>query len=208
MTFARVYVNFEFSVNEEFVACGTLVETLAILKSSCAKGCYLIQNLNLYLVGCICPVLVINFFKDLVSHTQQKKCYTFSKSNYERKHLLPKHWGKYTLSIGCLSFCIKKHSMEKGLVRVVKILLIVPYATNFSFTDNFNFIYAPVKVFISRPMVIHKLKFRQVFNNNPTLTRTQKSFFKTLHMEQTRLFSPESPVCSIKLITPNTKKYG
>ena len=114
MTFARVYVNFEFSVNEEFVACGTLVETLAILKSSCAKGCYLIQNLNLYLVGCICPnVLVINFFKDLVSHTQQKKCYIFSKSNYERKHLLPKHWGKYTLSIGCLSFVSKNIPWKK-----------------------------------------------------------------------------------------------
>ena len=41
-----VYVNLELSVNEKFVAYGTMVKILATLKSSCAKACYMIQKLE------------------------------------------------------------------------------------------------------------------------------------------------------------------
>ena len=45
-TFARVYVNLELLVNEEFIAYGTMVKILAISKSPSAKECYLIQKLE------------------------------------------------------------------------------------------------------------------------------------------------------------------
>ena len=45
-TFARVYVNLEFSVCEKFVANATMVKILATLKCSCVKSYYLIQNLE------------------------------------------------------------------------------------------------------------------------------------------------------------------
>ena len=45
-TFARVYINLELSVNEKFVACGTKIKILEILKSRCTKECYLIQKLE------------------------------------------------------------------------------------------------------------------------------------------------------------------
>ena len=38
------YVNLELSVNEKLVAYGTIVKTLAILKSPCAKDRYLTQK--------------------------------------------------------------------------------------------------------------------------------------------------------------------
>ena len=41
-----MYVNLELSVNEEFVAFGTMVKILTILKSNCAKGCHLLQKLE------------------------------------------------------------------------------------------------------------------------------------------------------------------
>ena len=51
------------SVNEKFVAHGKMVKILATLKSSCAKACYLIQNLkpaieSVYLPQC----LALSFF--------------------------------------------------------------------------------------------------------------------------------------------------
>ena len=46
ITFARVYVNLELSVNNKFVAYGTTIKILATLKSCCVKVCYLIQKLE------------------------------------------------------------------------------------------------------------------------------------------------------------------
>ena len=45
-------------------------------------------------------------------------------------------------------------------------------------------------IFIFRPVITYKLLLCQVFHNNHTLTGSQRSFFKTLRMEQTVLFSP------------------
>ena len=41
-----MYVNLKLSINEEFLAHGTMVEILATPKSPCAKGCYLIKKLE------------------------------------------------------------------------------------------------------------------------------------------------------------------
>ena len=62
--FARVNVNLELSVNEEFVAYGTVVKILVILKCPRANGCGLIQKLEPVIgKGCVCSnVLAINFF--------------------------------------------------------------------------------------------------------------------------------------------------
>ena len=43
-TFARVYPNFELSINEKFVAYGATVKILKTFKSSCTTACYLIQK--------------------------------------------------------------------------------------------------------------------------------------------------------------------
>ena len=42
--FARVYVNLKLSENEKFVVYGTMVKTLATLKSPCAKSCCLMPS--------------------------------------------------------------------------------------------------------------------------------------------------------------------
>ena len=48
-------------MNEKFVVYGTVVKTFATLKGPCAKGCYLIQNVDLLLKGRIYPkVLALN----------------------------------------------------------------------------------------------------------------------------------------------------
>ena len=46
ITLTRVYVNLLLSVNKKFVAYGTRVKILAILKNSCAKACYLIPKIE------------------------------------------------------------------------------------------------------------------------------------------------------------------
>ena len=58
-------------------------------------------------------------------------------------------------------------------------------AAMFLLTDNSKFTYIQVKnVFISRPVAMYQIQLRSVFNNNPTLSGSQK----TLHMGQTKFF--------------------
>ena len=45
------------------------------------------------------------------------------------------------LAVDVWSFCIEWYGFAKGLFKVTKILDIVQYAANFSFTDNFTFAY-------------------------------------------------------------------
>ena len=45
-TFARVHINLELSVNEKFVAYGSVVKVLATLRSPRAKTCYLIYAIE------------------------------------------------------------------------------------------------------------------------------------------------------------------
>ena len=61
--FARVNVNLELSINEEFVEYGKMVKILEKWKSTCAKGCYRIQRIwTCYWKDFICPsFLAINF---------------------------------------------------------------------------------------------------------------------------------------------------
>ena len=40
------YENLELSLNEKFIAYGTMVKILATLKNPCVKGCYLMQELE------------------------------------------------------------------------------------------------------------------------------------------------------------------
>ena len=90
-------------------------------------------------------------------------------------------------------FYIKQHALAQELFKVTKILTIVPYATNFSFTNNSKFTYTLANVFISRLVVIFEFYLRQAFNNNATLTGSQSSCFEILRMGRTGLFSPGLP---------------
>ena len=45
-TFARVHVNLKLSGNEKFAVYGAIVKILANFKSSSAKACYLMVNIN------------------------------------------------------------------------------------------------------------------------------------------------------------------
>ena len=135
-----MYGNLELSINEGLVTYDTMVKILAILKGSCAKGCFWYKNLDLLLEGCIyLNVLARNFF--------------FHNLTFWRY----KGWGKYTLSIVGSSFSIKQHALVQGHFKVAKILIVVPYATNFSFTNNWKFTYTLANVFIFKPVVIYNL---------------------------------------------------
>ena len=124
-----------------------MVKILVILKSPCAKGCYLIQKLepeigrvylhqyfgnNFFFHNLTC--WRYEGFKNLVSHTQQKNVLRMGHLIYgvfissasqimKEKNLFPKHWGKYTYT-----------------------QQIVAYATNFSITDNSKFTYTMTSV--------------------------------------------------------------
>ena len=87
-------------------------------------------------------------------------------------------------------------SMPWSIFKVATILTIIPWVTNSSFSNNSKFTYNLANVFISRPVAIYKLQLCQVFNNNYTLTGSQKSFFKTL------IFMSSSPH-PLKMICDN-----
>ena len=175
-TLARVYVNLELSVNEKFVADGIMVKILANLKSPCSNACYLKQKAKpaiekVWLRQCFGNKIFLSWF-DLRNIIKLKKIivpyaihfccvwdtkslkqnlHIFSKSNYEKRNLLPKQWDKYTLPIAGSSFCINSQPLAQGLFRIAKILTIMPYTTNFSFTNNFKFTYTLANAIISRP---------------------------------------------------------
>ena len=62
ITFTRVYENLEFSVNEELVAYGTLVQILVTLKSPVPMDAIWYKTVSLLLEGCIWPNIFGNKF--------------------------------------------------------------------------------------------------------------------------------------------------
>ena len=50
--------------------------------------------------------------------------------------------------------CIKQYPLTQGFFKIIKILTIVRYATNSSFTDNSKFTYTLANILISRSVVM------------------------------------------------------
>ena len=77
---------------------------------------------------------------------------------------------------------------------VAKILTTVPSATYSSFTNDFKFPYILAKFIMFRPVVIYKLKLRQVSNNNATRSGSQRSFSKCCVWDELGNFHQNHPL--------------
>ena len=80
-----------------------------------------------------------------------------SLANQIMKENIAKTLVKKTHSTAASSFLHHTTCFRTGLFKVAKILTIIPYAANYSFTNNSKFTYTETNVFISRPVVINKL---------------------------------------------------